>query len=290
MRTFPSSSRFNASPRVMRPQAVICAVPEPSYTIGTLVTDPALYSGMRASFTAGGFSDDTTEYLFIDNTGDEQTCAFRGLNAILNVARGRYVILCHQDVKLIEDGRAKLDSLIANLHRIDPYWALAGNAGGVVPGELALRITDPHGRDQSVGEFPVRVMSLDENFIIVRRDARIGFSGDLTGFHFYGADICLAADIMGHTAYVIDFHLEHLSGGRKDRLFDEAEAAFRSKWSHALRPRWMQTTCSLVRIAGDTLSYVAGRLAEAPFAKISRRLPSAKGWTSPSADNKATTG
>jgi hypothetical protein len=273
-------SRFSA-PRLMQPQSAVCSVAEPTYTIGTLVTDHKLYEGMLASMRAGGFDDATTEYIYVDNTGPEQTSAHRGLNAILNAARGRYVILCHQDVELIEHDRATLDQRLADLHRLDPCWGLAGNAGGVVPGELALRITDPHGQNQHVGELPARVVSLDENLIIVRGDARIGFSRDLESFHFYGADICLAADIMGYNAYVIDFHVKHLSGGRKDRLFDEAEAAFRAKWSRALRGRWIQTTCALVRVTGDPLSHVVGRLTELPLTKLARRLPHARGWKKP---------
>ena len=135
-----------------------------------------------------------------------------------------------------------------------------GNAGGVSPGSLALRITDPHGADQHVGQLPARVMSLDENFIVVRRDARVGFSVDLSGFHFYGADICLNADVMGHSAYVVDFHLLHLSAGTKNLAFDDMEARFRAKWSRALAPRWMQTTCSLLRLSGDTLGRITGRV------------------------------
>lgn len=276
-----SSATRHKAVRVMRPASGVCRVAEPTYTIGTLVTDKALHEAMLASFRAGGFDDDSTEYLYVDNTGGEQVSAQRGLNAILDAARGRYVILCHQDVLLLDHDRSTLDQRLADLHRLDPHWALAGNAGGVVPGELALRITDPHGEDQHVGELPARVMSLDENLIIVRREARLSFSHDLDSFHFYGADICLIADVLGYNAYVIDFHLKHLSAGKKDRLFDEAEAAFRAKWNRALRGRWIQTTCSLVRVTGDALSHVVGRLTEVPFNKIARRLPHARGWKKP---------
>ncbi|MGQ0457096.1 MAG: hypothetical protein ACT4OU_08540 [Hyphomicrobium sp.] len=250
----------------------------PSYTIGTLVTEAAQHDAMRASFVAGGFSDSDCEYIFIDNTRGAQIDAYRGLNAILNAARAPYVILCHQDVRLLDDDRAALDDRLAELARADPNWAVVGNAGGMAPGQLAIRITDPHGVDQRAGALPARVQTLDENLLIVRRDARIGFSRDLSGFHFYGADICLHAALMGCSAYVIDFHLEHLSPGTKNDDFTEAQKAFEAKWSRALRSRWLQTTCSLVHLSGVPRQAMFGRLIAAPLAKISRRLPAASGW------------
>jgi hypothetical protein len=249
-----------------------------TYSIATLVNDSAQHAALRASFEAGGFAGPDCEYLPIDNTGPVQTGAYRGLNEMLNAARGAYVILCHQDVRLIADGRAELDARLAELETLDPGWALAGNAGGVAPGRLAIRITDPHGTDRHVGALPARVTSLDENFIVVKRSARVGFSRDLDGFHFYGADICLVADILGYSAYVIDFHLRHLSAGAKSAAFSECEAAFRAKWSRALRARWMQTTCSLMKLSGDPLGRTIGRVAEGAAARFSRRLPRAAGF------------
>lgn len=243
-----------------------------AFTIGTLVNDRAQYDEMRASFAAHGFAGDDCEFVFIDNTGPKQTSAYAGLNAILSAARGRYVILCHQDVRLIAEGRADLDRRLAELTRHDSAWALAGNAGGVAPGDLALRISDPHGDNQRRGLFPARVGALDENFIVVRRSARIGFSRDLDGFHFYGADICLAAATLGHTAYVIDFHLAHLSAGKTGPAFRRSQAQFRAKWSGALRPRWLQTTCALLRLSGTRAGTLSGRLAERPFSGLMRRL------------------
>ncbi len=278
MASSPTFCTTSCTPRILRPETEAPVSAEPRYTIATLVSDRAQYAAMRETFCAGGFSDTDCEYLFVDNTGPVQTDAYRGLNALLNAAHAPIVILCHQDVRLLDDRRSNLDLRLKELHGSDPDWALAGNAGGVAPGNLALRITDPHGRNQRTGNFPQRVFSLDENFIIVRRDARLGFSRDLIGFHFYGADICLHAAQMGYSAYVIDFHLEHLSHGKKGTDFSAMEAAFRTKWERAMSPRWIQTTCSLIRLSGDPVGGFLGRIASKPFAKISRRLPGARGW------------
>lgn len=254
------------------------------FTIATLVTDPEQYGDLCASFQKGGFTSDDCEYLVIDNTAEtvtqtgRQTCAYRGLNAALNAARGQHVILCHQDVRLHDDNRKTLEARVSELDRKQPAWALAGNAGAQAPGKLAIRISDPHGQNQKFGTFPARVMSLDENFIVVRAQSRAGFSRDLTGFHFYGADICLNAAVMGWDAFVIDFHLDHLSPGNKSESFEAAKAAFRRKWSHALRPRWLQTTCSLVRLGSYPGANSASPVLESLAEKITRRLPFARGW------------
>ncbi len=250
-----------------RAPPIIRAADRPIYTIATLVNDRAQHAEMCASFRAHGFSDTDCEYL----TADEPRSAFAALNEMLAAARGRYVILCHQDVRLIGDGRDALDRCLANLEALDPGWAVVGNAGGVSPGRLAMRISDPHGENRHVGTLPQQVVSLDENFLVVKAAARVGFSRNLDGFHLYGADICMAADVMGYAAYVIDFHLRHLSPGRKDLTFTRAEAAFRAKWAKALRPRWMQTTCTLLRIGAAAPERWLGRYLERPYRGLLRR-------------------
>lgn len=241
-----------------------------AYTIASLINDHAQYAAMLASFRAGGFTAEDCEYLYIDNSQENRSCAYRGLDAMLSAARGSIVILCHQDVRLLSDDRVSLSERLAELSNRDKNWALAGNAGAIAPGRLAVRMTDPHGANQHTAVLPARVMSLDENFIVVQRAARVGFSRNLSGFHFYGADICLNAAMAGYTAYVIDFHLAHLSAGNKSSSFFEAQDAFVAKWSAALTPRWMQTTCALVRLSSDTLGQIAGRIAARPLASLYR--------------------
>ena len=226
----------------------------PKFSIATLVTDLAEYAKMQRSFREGGFTEPDCEFLTVDNTGTVQTSAYLGLNQMLEAAAGRYVLLCHQDVRLIEDGYDRLTCLLEELETHDPTWAVAGNAGGRGPGRIAICISDPHGESQHRGNLPAKVTALDENFMVVKREARVGFSRDLDGFHMYGADLCLVAQTLGYGSYVINFHLRHLSGGKISPEFLRSAAAFRKKWSRAFRPRWIQTTCTLIFVSGSRLS------------------------------------
>ncbi|MGE0701447.1 MAG: hypothetical protein AB7O57_20290, partial [Hyphomicrobiaceae bacterium] len=143
------------------------AVAHLGYTIATLVNDETQHRAMVQSFRAGGFDGDDVEFVAVRDASS----AYAGLNAALASARGRIVILCHQDVRLLADGRHRLEACLDELERRDPLWALAGNAGGLAPGRLAMRISDPHGHDRSLGQLPARVMSLDENFIVARAES-----------------------------------------------------------------------------------------------------------------------
>ena len=248
------------------------------YSVCTLTTDRTEYAAMLASFRARGFCAPDCEFLFIDNARGNAFSAYDGLNRLIEAARGDYVILCHQDIRLISDSRAELDRCLAELDARDPHWAVAGNAGGVGPGRRAMRISDPHGDDRKIGELPEPAMSLDENFLVLKRRAHIGFSRDLAGFHFYGADLCLSADVMGYTSYVIDFHLRHLSDGRISPSFYEARRQFRLKWSRALRARWMQTTCGLMLLTGSRVGQTFGTAIQRYALRLALRLPRARGW------------
>ena len=233
-----------------------------AYTIGTLVTNPVQYAEMKASLISKGFTERDCEYIFIDNTGERQTDAYAGLNQLLLQARGERIILCHQDILLLKDGRQELDDRLAELTELDPYWAVAGNAGGVALRSYAVVITLKDGKYERIGMVPSRVMSVDENFIVVTRESRIGFSRDLTGFHMYGADLCLMAEIHGYHSYVIDFNLVHLSNGHVGESFRLCRENFRRKWEWAFRDRFMQTTCTYLLVSGRQHSYTVRRVRE----------------------------
>lgn len=207
----------------------------PEFSICTLVTRGAEYAAMRASFAAGGFDEACAEYLHIDNSAGNRLDAYAGLRQMIGAARGAHLILCHQDVRLIADGLA---ALRARLAALPADWAVAGNAGvtaqGKGGGQYVIRISDPHGEDQRRGDLPARVVSLDENFLVLRREAGLLPSAALRGFHLYGTDLCLQARLAGRSAWVVDFHLRHLSPGRVDAGFMAEQKAFEHHWGPIL--------------------------------------------------------
>ena len=217
------------------------------FTICTLVTRPAEYAEMTATFLAGGFTPEVAEYLYLDNSAGNAWDAYSGFAQMLGQARGRYVVYCHQDVRLLADGAAQLLARLAELERLDPHWALAGNAGGLPNGDCAIRISDPYGEDTRRGTLPAVSTALDENFMVLRRDAPVGISADIGGFHMYGPDLCLQAKLAGRSAWVIDFHLRHLSGGKVDLGFCEVQDRFQRKYAGLFGRRWrFRTTATWV--------------------------------------------
>lgn len=240
-----------------------------AFTIGALVGDHQRYAEMRQSFETFGFTEPDCEFIAIDATGDDKVSPYLGLNTLLGAAQGTYVILCDDHARLIEDGRPQLEACIAELDALDPFWAVAGSVGGVGPGRHSIRITDPSGADQRIGDFPAKAMSLDERFLVVRRQTRIGFSADLDGQELYGTDICLVGEVMGLSCYVIDFHIECMKVPASDAALFAEEKRFRDKWQRVLRSRYIQTPRRLVQIGTAGGIGFAGRPAQ-PAALIGR--------------------
>lgn len=247
----------------------IAAARELDYSICVCVTRPAQYGEMVESFRTAGFGPPSTEFLYVDNSGANTLDAFAAYNLFLRVARGRYVILCHQDIVLLDD-RQQLDLRIAELEQRDPGWALLGNSGGVSFTSVASRITDPWGADKRLGgPFPVQVQSLDENFIVARAAANLALSSDLGGFHLYGTDLCVIADILGHRAYVIDFHIWHKGRGTLDESFYAIRRALIAKFNRAFRARAIATTCTaLVLSASRAMSSIGNVVRLKPLVAI----------------------
>lgn len=80
---------------------------------------------------------------------------------------------------------------------------------------------------------------------MLRRESPIGVSADIGGFHLYGADLCMQAQLAGRGAWVVDFHLRHLSGGRADQRFYDVQERLQEKYAGLFSRRWqIRTTCT----------------------------------------------
>jgi hypothetical protein len=247
--------------------------PRFAFTVGSLLTDLAQYERMLRSFVQHGFRSSDTEYLYVDNRNVNRLDAYVGLTLLLARASGRHVILCHQDVELVDDGREELSERLHQLNNIDPNWAVAGNAGWG-HGQYARRISDPHGANQKVGNFPAKAESLDENFLVIRRDAMLGFSQDIGGFHLYGTDICQQARIRGCSSWVIDFHLKHHSGGSLSRSYFNSLTRFEEKYSALSNASIIRTTCEPALVGGTGYRVFARKITRSQVAyKLTRRIP-----------------
>ena len=255
----------------------------PDFSVCTIVTRASEYREMKSSFVGAGFSAETSEYLVHDNSETNTADAYQAINTFLLVARAETLIVCHQDIRLMSDGVERLQEIISYVSHFHPNWAVLGNAGADASGRLIARISDPYGDDQSIGgPFPRRVVSLDENFLVIRRAANLALSRDVGGFHFYGADLCIIADVLGWEAFVVDFHLRHKSAGTADAVFQQARMRIQTKYARAFRERWVHGTTAFPFFLASSersqsISFFARRLSKALgiVPRANRRPPEA---------------
>jgi len=223
------------------------------YSICTLVTKLEEYHEMLQSFLDNGFDKETCEYIFIDNTVNSGIDAYKGLNIFLQKANGRYIIICHQDILISEHNRNDLTKRITEIENADNNWAILGNAGGVNFKWIATNITQGSGRKILEPRLPLLTQTVDENFMVIKNSANLALSNNLKGFHMYGPDISLIADILGFNSYVIDFLIIHKSNGNAGEDFIRSKKQFLNKYNKALRGRFMSTTITKYYIGGNRL-------------------------------------
>jgi len=221
------------------------------FSICTLITRKEEYQEMLNSFLAKGFNTVTCEYLYIDNTAGSTFDAYKGLNQFLQQAKGKYIIICHQDIILHDHDRRHLSKQIEIIEAADKNWGILANAGGINFKWIATNLTQLSGNRIKEKRLPLLTKTIDENFMLVKNSANLALSNNLSGFHMYGTDICLMADILGFTSYIIDFNITHKSNGNADESFYKSRKQFLKKYDHALRGRFMATTITRFYIAGN---------------------------------------
>ncbi len=223
------------------------------YTFCTLVTRPAEYGEMLESARQAGFCGDDVEYLYFDNTSANGIDAYAAINRAIRSARGEILVFCHQDILFEFDNKEVLEARIAQIEALDARWAVLGNAGKTPAGRAVVRITDPKAANLSQGPFPARVLSLDENLLILNRRQNLFCSPQLRGFHLYGTDLCQNADHLGLKCYVIDFHLRHKSAGNVDASYRQLQQDYMALQSQRRKGRFIRAMCSQFFVSSSVL-------------------------------------
>ena len=223
------------------------------FSVCTLVTDLAEYQTMLNSFLRAGFKDEFCEFIYVDNSQMNKYDAYAGLNKMIRAASGKYIILCHQDVELNFDNLEVLEERIKEVNVLDQDWAVLSNAGGLRLKKRVEHIQYPDQKEMNVGPFPFQVKSVDENFILIKKEANLSFSHNLKGFHLYGTDLCIIASVLGYNAWVIDFLLLHKSRGNVDESFYKSKEELLLKYRKAYRSRYIRSMCTTVYISGQRI-------------------------------------
>ena len=224
-----------------------------TFSVCTMLASNSKYRRLLSSFRRFGFSEENTEFLAVDNRDGNSFDGYSWTQRMLPECKGKYIIFCHDDVELVDDGYDVLVEQLEELFEFDPAWAIAGNAGGIVGWtrdprrfRLAVRISDQGYKNTSRGNFPVKCESLDENFIVMRRDNSVVGSSDLEGFHLFGTDLCLRAELAGQTSYVINFHLYHHGKGTKGPTYRAQKSRLQRKYRKYFSDRGVSTSTEIV--------------------------------------------
>ncbi len=168
--------------------------------------------------------------------------AAEAYNDGIRKSRGEIVVFVHQDVYLpkgwIDRARKAIDLIAAH----DPGWGVMGlygvkDDGGHVGHVYYHRIMG----EQFEGG--IEVSTLDELLLIVRRSSGLSFDESLSGYHMYGADICLEARKRGIKSYVISAFCIHNAIEHRPLQFWKAYFFMRRKWKSQLP---ITTNCTIV--------------------------------------------
>jgi glycosyltransferase involved in cell wall biosynthesis len=168
-------------------------------------------------------------------------------NRALEKATGQILIFVHQDVYLPPGWLQRLQWTIQQLESTDPDWGVLGVCGLTERGELCSWVYSS-GLGAVVGKpfpAPLRVRTLDEVLLVIRKASGLRFDERLHGFHMYGTDICLEAEKRGLRNYAVPCFLYHNSNGIRNLpwAFWQACHHIRRKWWSRLPVR---SPCTVV--------------------------------------------
>ena len=239
------------------------------FCVMTVANDLVQYGEMRRSLAKSGFTEDCCRFVLFDNHSGNAHEPYSAINRTLDEVAEPYVIACHQDI-LLDQGPG-IDQLVAQIARLNAKHsngAVAENCGGKSNLSEIYHLHDPNGFHHAA-PLPQQVRTLDENFLVIRREAGVRCSKELSGFHLYAADLCLHAAERGKQSFVIDFYFTHLSGGNIDsNHFKAGLREFQQHWNPKFAVPLVRTPCISFYLSRSAA--LRGLLARKPLMKMVR--------------------
>ena len=194
--------------------------------------------------------------------------AAKAYNEAIDRSTNDLIVFAHQDVVFPASWLADLQRALESLQRTDPSWGVLGcygepltdfGRGFIYSGDLGI-LGKPF-------DGPAPVQTLDEVVLVLRKSSGLRFDQDLPHFHFYGADICMAAAAHGMKSYAISAFCVHNTERSLvlPREFYESYKHLKRRWRSRLPIR---TTC--VRITRFNTYMYKKRIQEACLRLIGR--------------------
>ncbi len=156
-----------------------------------------------------------------------QYSASTALNLGIEVAKSDYLIIAHQDIRLLYDWFDKLYDVLDNL---PDDFAVLGSAGialqytiddigkwGGSLGTKTVAVGSVWDADEKLTEVPywdgtkelTKIHCADECLLVLNKKTGLQFDLAFTGFHFYGVDLCLQARAAGYGVYGVHLPIIH---------------------------------------------------------------------------------
>jgi len=194
--------------------------------------------------------------------------AAKAYNDAIQRSTNDLIVFAHQDMVFPENWVEDLGRAIEILDQSDPRWGVLGCYGETLDDRGRGHVFSSGLMLGASFDRPAAVQTLDEIVLIIRKSTQLKFDERLPHFHFYGAEICMAATKAGRTNYAIPAFCVHNSQMNLvlPKEFYESYRVFKKIWKAYLP---IQTTC--IRVTDSDVPMYRKRLREVYLRYIRRK-------------------
>jgi hypothetical protein len=209
--------------------------------------------------------DWTHHQLLVQRGFDSAATAY---NDAIRKSTNDLIVFAHSDMVFPRLWLEDLRKALTWLETKDPEWGVLGCYGETLNDNGRGYVYSPgRGILGKAFDQPEVVQTLDEIVLILRKSSGLRFDEELPNFHFYGADICMAAVEQGRKSYAIPalcIHNTHQQLVLPPEFYESCKR-LRHRWKKYLP---IQTTCT--RVTRFNVPVYHRRLQELYLRKIRR--------------------